>query len=362
MNLRTGSKRTLVILGAGATRGALSGVGSPRVVPPLNRDFFKILNKFIVTTEGVKFKKAYKRLFDFIDREIGPKGIPRPTMEEVFNVLFISKDLPEIFHKGRGRRRTAGFRKEVRDFLSLLIRVFHFLQARSKNRDGIRHHEMITKALEPSDTILTLNYDTIMDNTLVQRGWNPRTGYGFQAQVKFETGIRPDGFSQTLRDVRLLKPHGSFNWYAKGKFNELESVLENRPVSKIVISRLPKLYEDNQQKLVRFFIPPLYTKFFKNKFWSKVWTLSYLAIRNAERIVIIGCSLIATDYHLRAIIAKAMFDKGKRYEEILIVDPDKRDKGTHKSVQKSLKSFFRGRSDGGCKTYDSFTQFCRKAF
>ena len=55
------------------------------------------------------------------------------------------------------------------------------------------------------------------------------------------------------------------------------------------------------------------------------------------------------------IIAKAMFDKGKRYKEILIVDRDKK-------VQKNLKSFFRSRSDNGCKTYDSFTQFCRKGF
>jgi NAD-dependent SIR2 family protein deacetylase len=132
-------------------------------------------------------------------------------------------------------------------------------------------------------------------------------------------------------------------------------VLEKRPVSKIVISKLPKLYENNKKKLVRFFIPPLYTKFFNNKLWSKLWVQTYKAARNADFIIVIGCSLIATDYHLRAILSKAMSDKRKKYKGIILVDPSLR-------VQKSLKSFFRGRSEKGCKVYSSFTTFCRQGF
>lgn len=112
MRLRSGDFRTLTILGAGATRGALQGTRSPRVSPPLNLDYFKILGKYILTKEGNKSKAAYNRLLNFINNEIGQKGVSRIAMEEVFNVLFISKDLPEIFHKGRGRKRAKGFRQE----------------------------------------------------------------------------------------------------------------------------------------------------------------------------------------------------------------------------------------------------------
>jgi hypothetical protein len=106
---------------------------------------------------------------------------------------------------------------------------------------------------------------------------------------------------------------------------------------------------------VRFFIPPLYTKFFKNKFWSQLWIKTYTAAKKSDRIVIVGCSLIATDYHLRAILSKAMADRKKKYKEIIIVDRST-------EVQKNLKSFFRARSETGCTVYPTFTDFCRKAF
>ena len=344
----------MVVLGAGATRGALSAVGSPRVAPPLNRDYFDILSNFVKLPEGRKYKNRHNRLVHFIDNEIGQKGIARLTMEEVFNVLFISKDLPDIFHKGRGRRRSTGFRREVRDFLSLLIRVFHFLQSHSRPRDNVHHHEILCESLRPSDVIMTLNYDTVIDNILIAKGWNPSRGYGFNARVTSDIA-KPTNFSDNLKGVLLLKPHGSFNWFAKGSFKNLESVLEKRPVSKIMISKLPRLYESTQQKLVRFFIPPLYTKFFKNKFWSHLWWQTYDAAKKSDRLVIVGCSLIATDYHLRAILSKAMADRKKKYKEIIIVD-----KST--DVQKSLKSFFRGRSETGFKVFPTFTAFCQQAF
>lgn len=269
-------------------------------------------------------------------------------------MLFMSKDLPEIFRKARGRKRSTGFRPEVRDFLSLLIRVFHFLQANSGPRDNVKHYEILTQSLSPSDVIMTLNYDTMMDNALVVAGWNPSRGYGFNARVISELR-RSFNVSENLKGVLLLKPHGSFNWFAKGSFRNLESVLERRPVSRVLISRLPRLYESNEKRLVRFFVPPLYTKFFKNKFWSRLWIQTYTAARRADRLVIVGCSLIATDYHIRAILSKAMADRKKKYKEILIVDRSPK-------VQKTLKSFFRGRSETGCTVFPTFTHFCRKAF
>ena len=289
----------------------------------------------------------------FLDYEIGQKGIEAPTMEQVFNVLFISKDLPEIFHRGQGRRREPGYRQEIVDFLSLLIKLFHFVQSKSNKRDNLSHHEMIAKSLSPGDVIMTLNYDTLMDNALCAVGWDPRVGYGFQTNVKYMFTRPPT--NPNLRGVVLLKPHGSFNWFAKDKSDDIESVLERRPVSRIVISRLPMLNERRNQHLVRLFIPPLYTKFFNNKLWRKLWVKTYKAIREKDRIIVIGCSLIATDYHLRAILSKAMNDRQKKYREIILVDPST-------DVQSDLKSFFRGHSKTGCKVYQTFSDFCRRSF
>jgi len=353
MILKNKNRKSLVILGAGATRGALSGTFSPRIQPPLNADFFPILSKFIKTDEGKRYTKSFKRISVFLEKEFGQKGSEYPTMEEVFNVLFISKDLPKIFSKGRGRKRDKGFRQEVNDFLGLLIRIFRFVQSRCNHRDNLQHHQIIAQSLRLGDTLMTLNYDTLMDNALVNAGWNPQHGYGFQAKVIYN-GNKPKSFSPNLRDVKLLKPHGSFNWFAKGSFITLEQTLEKRPVSQVQITELPKLYDSRAKRLIRFFIPPLYAKFFKNNFWANQWTQTYSAARDADCIIIIGCSLIATDYHLKAILSKALADRKKKLKELIIVDPSEK-------VQKDLKKFFRGCSQTGCKVYLSFSEFCRKA-
>ena len=352
MKIKNKNYRTLLILGAGATRGALSTPSPNKINPPLNCDYFDILAKYIRTIEGRRYLSAYSRLKNFIDNEIGQKGIENISMEQVFNVLFISKDLPEIFNKGRGRRRLAGFRPEVKDFLSLLIRLFHYIQSHSKHKNNINHYELIVNNLSPGDVIMSLNYDTLMDNELVKGGWNPLKGYAFKPKIKYETP-KAKIYSDNLRDVLLLKPHGSFNWFAKGTFNNLEKALERRPVSIVILSHLPRLYQSKKQKLLHFFIPPLYTKYFKNPFWTKLWVKTYEAAKKADRIVIIGCSLIATDYHLRAILSKAIADKKMKYKEIVVVDKSKH-------AQKKLKSYFRGHAEKGLTTYSNFSLFCKK--
>lgn len=346
-------QKSLLILGAGASRGALCGTFSPRIQPPLNRDFFPILSKFVQTEDGKKHIKAFKRLNHFLERETRQKGHEYPTMEEAFNVLFISKDLPYIFSKGRGRKREKGFRREVIDFLSLLIQVFRFVQINCNHRDNMKHHEIIAQALQSDDTVMTLNYDTLMDNALVDAGWNPHNGYGFSAKVIYEKKKRKD-FSRSLKGVKLLKPHGSFNWFAKGSFHKLEQTLEKRPVSEVQITKLPKLYDSREKRLVRFFIPPLYAKFFKNRFWANLWTQTYIAARDAEALIIVGCSLIASDYHLRAILSKAITDRKIKLKKLIIADPSR-------NVQNELKKFFRGQCETGYLVYQSLSDFCLNA-
>src|SRR5438034_3594421 len=101
---------TVVVIGAGATRGAYEGIGREKIHPPLNADFFQVAAKFVRTPEGHRYAGAFQRLDDFVQKEMLLRSTDSFTMEQVFNVLFISKDLPAVFSKG-GRRRKSGHRK-----------------------------------------------------------------------------------------------------------------------------------------------------------------------------------------------------------------------------------------------------------
>ena len=116
--------KTVFILGAGATRGAISHVNlnRKRIKPPLNADFFKVAETYVrAKGKGSLDGSRLARLKRVFKEEIPIRGLP--TMEEAFSLLYIAKDFPEIYKKGPGKKPTAGSRKEIEDFLYLTFDI-----------------------------------------------------------------------------------------------------------------------------------------------------------------------------------------------------------------------------------------------
>lgn len=354
MNFKNQSYKTTFILGAGATRGALRGISRPIVRAPLNSDFFKVAKRFVSCHEGKRYKNCYARLNRFIEEEMIPIKKKSPTMEEAFTVLFMSKDLPEVFRGSRGKIKKEGFRSEINDFFNLVVAIFRFIQENMKHKNNFDHYSKLVSMLEEGDTVITLNYDTMIDNALTKLGWKPDKGYAFNASSKVNyKSVKPPRGIKRLKNVYLLKPHGSLNWFARGTITSLEMTLSTKSVSRIEMAEAPRLYNLRRGAYVRFFIPPLYTKFFNNKFWRDLWHKSYEKLKSCDCLVIIGCSLITTDYHLRAILSKVLKSRKKKFKKIIIVDKKH-------GVQDNLKKFFRGKSTSGCDiSYRSFTDFVK---
>ena len=348
MELGARSYRAVILLGAGATRGAFTGIGRAKIRPPLNRDFFVVARKLAKTTAGRRYRSAVKRLDKFVANEMRfHRGAP-PTMEEVFNVLFMSKDLPRIFF-GRGKPRNAGHRQEIDDFISLVVGVLRYVQENPRHRSGVDHYERLAARLQPGDALVCLNYDTTMDNALAARGWNARTGYGFELNAKKVRIIDNFPRGPALRDVLLLKPHGSLNWFSKGSIRHFEKVLDGRRPPNVEMTHVPKA--NVKKGYVRLFIPPLYVKFFANPFWRRLWDKSFARLHEAQVLVIVGCSLIQTDFHLRSIVGAAVASRRVKFKRIVIVEPSA-------DVRRRLKTFLRGRGEK-VVVYQDFTAFVR---
>lgn len=350
MRIKRKEYKTTLIIGAGASRGAISALKPGNIKPPLNRDYFKMLDRFVKTHANAN-RNSFKRLRSFIDATF----LTPPTMEDVFNVLFMSKDIPEIFKKNRGRTRKAGYRIEIKDYLSLFIKLFRYIQSNHCKGNGINRYEKLASQLSGRDVLISLNYDTLLDVALCNHGWTPELGYGFRAGGKITYDDIIKNPNPSMKQVKLIKPHGSLNWFAKGNISKLDNVLSRRSPSRIIISRIPRSYDIRREKLLRFFIPPLYAKFFNNKFWKDLWHSCYKSLRDAECLIFLGCSLTATDYHLSAILARIVKERRKtnKFKRIIIVDKN------HKTIER-VKKLFRGCSQGGYTPYKTFAEFVNK--
>src|SRR6266446_1426809 len=259
--------KTVLLLGAGGTRGAIKHVlyNGKRIKPPLNADFFKVADTY-ARGDGVRSaaQRRLSRLRQIFKRDLPLKGLP--TMEEAFSLLYVAKDFPDIYNRGRGRRRVAGVRKEIDDFLRILFPVLCLLDRQNQNQTG---YDRLATALRVGDTILTLNYDTLLDSALHRRGWDPTRGYGIAGAQKVDWPIIKLPDDQVPLKIDLIKLHGSMNWFVRGNTSNLKKVFSSKPV-RITQPRINELSDH-----IRQIAPPIYAKIFEHKHWQTLWTLAF---------------------------------------------------------------------------------------
>ena len=317
-------RKTIFMLGAGATRGAFSHVRvrGKTIRAPLNWDFFNVVKAFVdAHGDHGGCAQRYERVRRVFRDEFPTRGRWPIGMEEAFSLQYVSKDFPEIYVPRRGRHRKAGSRREIEDFLRL---TFGILSAIEEKVDPHNLYRRLVSHLTPGDTILTLNYDTLLDSALVEAGWDPAKGYGLiggSGKIRW-TRPRPAA-AATLQDVKLLKLHGSLNWYVRGSFANLTQVFEKKP-SKILVSQKPRVNEF--QQYVRQIAPPIYGKFFGHKHWRTLWATAHEELVNTEVLVIIGCSLVDTDFHLGGMLSHAVKirkEQNNRFTKVVAVDRTK---------------------------------------
>lgn len=347
MLLAGNDRKTVFLLGAGASRGAVKHVlhKGKQLKPPLNGDFFKVAATY-ARAEGSnsQARRRLDRLRKAFKQDLPVKG--EPTMEEAFSLLYIAKDFPEIYRSGSGRRHQAGERKEIEDFFRLLFPILTMLD---RGNDCDTGYDRLSSRLGSNDTLITLNYDTMLDSALHRRGWDAKTGYalsGNKGKVKWESVPLPSG--QTPLRSTLIKIHGSTNWFVRGSVSNLKKVFASKPV------KVTRPRENEIAGHVRQVVPPIYGKIFEHDHWRKLWTKAFADLCDAEVFVVVGCSLIDTDFHLRALISTLVRRRKKdenRFAKVFLVDRTK--------VRRKWAAVLKG-SYVKAIEYNSFEKFLRQ--
>lgn len=344
MRLGGSSYKTVFLLGAGASRGALKHVlhNGKRLKPPLNWDFFKVADTF-ARAEGQH--SAARRRLDHLLKAF-KQDLPvhrKPTMEEAFSLLYVAKDFPEIYRKGPGKKPVAGERKEIDDFFHLL---FPILTKLDRGNDQATGYDRLAGEVESGDTLITLNYDTMLDSALHRRAWDPKSGYvisGTTGKVSWPATTGPLG--ESALKVKLIKLHGSTNWFVRGSTSNLKKVFSSKPVM------ITKPRENEIAGHIRQIVPPIYGKIFEHDHWRHLWTKAFNDLCEAEIFVVVGSSLIDTDFHLRALLSQVVRTRKKRQDKfarVYLVDKV--------TVRRKWQSVLKGSFAKvyACKTFEGF--------
>jgi hypothetical protein len=296
--------RSVVILGAGASRGASFVSPGRQVLPPLDADFFSQAQQL----SEEDYNRHARSIIEFVRGEFGPRDVP--TLETVFTQLEGFERFLRQFPPGPGQPG-ARYRKQLGLLQALIPTVF-----RSAFSGGsCTWHDRIALALRKGDAVISFNYDTLMDESLRRyaRGiWPASKGYGFAVDSgaeEWSAAVSPGPMTQQY--LRLLKPHGSLHW-TQVKPEEKTLSLHAEPYG--------------QRPAKGNVIPPTWDKSRLNEWpWKAVWQEASRYLQRARCLIVIGYSVPATDLMSQALIKSSL--GGEDLRLLVAVNPDSEARG-----------------------------------
>lgn len=201
-------KRT-VILGAGASKSydkSKTGVRMPVAI-----DFFETFRKLDIS------KNPWVLIGNIITY------IAERNKEDILEFLNFSEDI-EMLHSEiqeklyealkRGNFFSKDYDVRLLKSFNELIFVFVSVINEIQNGDISKPHLNLAKQLSKNDSVITFNWDTLMDRALKsETEWNIENGYFVKPTAIFnDEWIKQNGNEIDNEFPKLLKLHGSSNW------------------------------------------------------------------------------------------------------------------------------------------------------
>ncbi|MFZ1122029.1 MAG: SIR2 family protein [Candidatus Binataceae bacterium] len=140
------------------------------------------------------------------------------------------------------------------------------------------------------DTIITFNYDLLIEQAL--HNLRIPFEYGFHSEVSEYDSSSFCSPDSNLREIGVLKLHGSLNWAIREHADDKMTVFGT--------------YDDiRKENLNPMLLPPTWQKVFRPQL-SEVWDMAVRELRDATRIIILGYSMPPTDLHFKYLLAAGL--------------------------------------------------------
>ena len=293
-------KNTVVILGAGASRG-VSYADDSAFPSPLDYDFFDLLQRLNPRSDDKKAVRAVLAKVETLPREYWR------SFERAFYTLQLKAYLSKKLELGGSYESDSNV---VTDFA---LCVHALLREAHGKRTKCGYHESILTPLEGSDSVITFNYDLVVERAIrgIAESRSASFGpwlYGFKA-------------SSTPRKLPfLLKLHGSSNWRLKASGAEdSDKQFQIRTKEWKDFDNAPGYTRIAKTEIAAFPIfLPFWDKRIERRPWVTLWREALAKLGSAENVIVWGYSMPLTD--VKAYLLFTLGLSGRPFN-LCIIDP-----------------------------------------
>lgn len=306
---------TVVILGAGASRGAR--VEGQRT-PPLDADFLSRAGKIFHQrrVRGSQPVRAWRKFQKYLQKAgLKYQEIESWRLEQLSTFLEARSNL-------KGLQLSAGRPQEYAQALAKLKEVVGHTLVLCGGTRPCELHRMLFEGLRPKG-VISFNYDLIADQTLLKMGrlnWRRSEYRGSQfARVVSEKGAsysRNIGTARLRGAIPLIKLHGSIHWQK----------LRRGDGYRISGCRLPEgkagTFTFVSVPTPPYLVPPVAAKIeIKDGALRKRWYHAVDHLHKARTWIIWGYSFPQTDT-IAQVMFRTALSRNRRSKRVILVNPD----------------------------------------
>jgi hypothetical protein len=304
----------VLLFGAGATRGALRASAVP---PPLDADFFEIAGQIKGHGTPILARSVLGDVWRLYGKVSGV------GLETYYRDI---ETRAQISRFAKSANKPKDWQKRKENLEELIRRVIIHTTCKSKSSGHLvplqsQSHTKILAKLGPKDSVLTFNYDLLIEESFQTSGaWTPVGGYGGGVH-----GVSGGWSKNWLKDrnltkkdhakVRILKLHGSINWttYKTGHIRLKDRAFVARTRNNSVVFETVSI------------LPPGWNKRIDRNPYKQLWREARLKLEMCKTIAIVGYSLPEADLLAKALFAEVVRLRAARkhyLQELHLADPN----------------------------------------
>jgi len=175
-------------------------------------------------------------------------------------------------------------------FLLEMADWFHELQATVSKNPPAWLAKLVDRMTQEHAQIISFNWDLVLDEMLFGNSLCRRS-YGL------------DGGPST---VRLLKPHGSLNWFEEASGRHLKAAkkfrLSGTKPGRVYALKPYRAPTSSRRNYMPLIVPPVLNKEFEGPLFQHLWQETVSMLSTASEVRFVGYSLPQADFHARFIL------------------------------------------------------------
>lgn len=325
------AQKICLVIGAGCTVSDTSALSQKRR-PPLDKGFFSIANK----TNSVMTNKIKSYIIENYGLDI-----LLPENDSLESVM--AKVYTDIFNPKLKGEAIGVFRALIGLFNRRLADTTNNLPATNRRYLYCIICNFLRSNVKPDDiTIVTFNQDIQIEKILYKIGqtqmyrkFGEVFDFPFCYQIEFDKVTAPSGGKNLFelgdgkpKGIKLLKLHGSLNWYSLHASPNISSDAMFKAGRRIKVTRRRTINTQmryaggrRSQYTLPVIVPPVSHKSaILHNDVKRLWSMAEEALKTANEIVIFGYSCPAMDFESSSLIQRSLKDGG--YEVLWVIDPD----------------------------------------